>query len=208
MHSNNSHLGNTPCFAAVSPCTGNHRICYVHLALSECFNPHNVLHRLPWMQDVVDTITDSLSQASWLHDFHRKEREVYAVRAHDRSLCTQKQPKKDDFDMSFLTVHVCLQRIWSLGPKRTGPNFLLSSNSTSASLFAGVDSAVVRLSAKQEKKSASHPAQADLGGPGGPQVDDPALRPSELAEADTHSELSARVWSTSCSECFCMVAVQ
>ena len=122
---------------------------------------------------------------------------MYTVRRYD---CTQKQPKTDEFDISFLTCHVCLQRIWSLGPKRTGPNFLLSSNSTSASLFAGVDSAVVRLSAKQEKKSASHPAQADLGGPGGPQVDDPALRPSELAEADTHSELSARVWSTSCSE--------
>lgn len=86
-----------------------------------------------------------------------------------------------------------LQRIWSLGPKRIGPNFLLSSETTSASLFSGPDAAVVRLSAKQEKKSASHPAQADLGGPGGPQVEDPALRPSELAEADAHSELSARV---------------
>ncbi|KAA6422007.1 MAG: Ribosomal S5 Elongation factor G III V family [Trebouxia sp. A1-2] len=85
-----------------------------------------------------------------------------------------------------------LKRIWSLGPKRTGPNFLLSSETTSASLFSGPDAAVVRLSAKQEKKSASHPAQADLGGPGGPQVEDPALRPSELAEADAHSELSAR----------------
>ncbi|KAL0045602.1 hypothetical protein WJX82_010973 [Trebouxia sp. C0006] len=85
-----------------------------------------------------------------------------------------------------------LKRIWSLGPKRIGPNFLLSSETTSANLFSGPDAAVVRLSAKQEKKSASHPAQADLGGPGGPQVEDPALRPSELAEADAHSELSAR----------------
>jgi len=86
-----------------------------------------------------------------------------------------------------------LQRIWSLGPKRTGPNFLLSSKSTSTSLFSGPDSAVVRLSAKQEKKSASHPAQADLGGPG--------LRPSELAEADAHSELSARVCQINYRQC-------
>lgn len=92
-----------------------------------------------------------------------------------------------------VTLAEWLQRIWSLGPKRIGPNFLLSSETTSASLFSGSDAAVVRLSAKQEKKSASHPAQADLGGPGGPQVEDPALRPSELAEADAHSELSARV---------------
>ena len=91
-----------------------------------------------------------------------------------------------------------LQRIWSLGPKRTGPNFLLSSKSTSTSLFSGPDSAVVRLSAKQEKKSASHPAQADLGGP---QVEDPALRPSELAEADAHSELSARVCQINYRQC-------
>ena len=57
------------------------------------------------------------------------------------------------------------------------------------------DSAVVRLSAKQEKKSSSHPAQADIGGGGGgaQQVEDPASRPSESAEADTHSELSAKV---------------
>lgn len=95
--------------------------------------------------------------------------------------------------LTVLTLAERLQRIWSLGPKRIGPNFLLSSETTSASLFSGPDAAVVRLSAKQEKKSASHPAQADLGGPGGPQVEDPALRPSELAEADTHSELSARV---------------
>ena len=95
--------------------------------------------------------------------------------------------------LTVLTLAERLQRIWSLGPKRIGPNFLLSSETTSASLFSGPDAAVVRLSAKQEKKSALHPAQADLGGPGGPQVEDPALRPSELAEADTHSELSARV---------------
>ncbi len=94
-----------------------------------------------------------------------------------------------------------LQRIWSLGPKRIGPNFLLSSETTSASLFSGPDAAVVRLSAKQEKKSASHPAQADLGGPGGPQVEDPALRPSELAEADAHSELSARVCQIDYTQC-------
>lgn len=94
-----------------------------------------------------------------------------------------------------LVSTVCgLQRIWSLGPKRTGPNFLLSSETTSSTgLFTVPDAAVVRLSAKQEKKSASHPAQADVGGPGGPQVEDPALRPSELAEADAYSELSTKV---------------
>ncbi len=95
--------------------------------------------------------------------------------------------------MSECSQHDCLQRIWSLGPKRTGPNFLLSSETATNGLFSVSDAAVVRLSAKQEKKSASHPAQADLGGPGGPQVEDPALRPSEIAEADTHSELSAKV---------------
>ena len=100
-----------------------------------------------------------------------------------------------------LTLAERLQRIWSLGPKRIGPNFLLSSETTSASLFSGPDAAVVRLSAKQEKKSASHPAQADLGGPGGPQVEDPALRPSELAEADAHSELSARVCQIDYTQC-------
>ena len=74
---------------------------------------------------------------------------------------------------------------------------MLSSDSPSSSsaLFSIPDSAVVRLSAKQEKKSSSHPAQADIGGGAGgaQQVEDPASRPSESAEADTHSELSAKV---------------
>ena len=99
--------------------------------------------------------------------------------------------------------HSCVcgfaQRIWSLGPKRTGPNFLLSSETSGpASLFSVPEATVVKASAKQDqKKSAFHPAQAEVG-PGGvaggpPQVDDPALRPSEQAETDTQSEMSAKV---------------
>lgn len=102
----------------------------------------------------------------------------------------------------FETVHLktiskTLQRVWALGPKRTGPNFLLSSDtaSSSSTLFSVPDSAVVRLSAKQEKKSGSHPAQADIAaGYGGPQqVEDPSSRLAESAEADSYSELSAKV---------------
>ncbi|KAL3134116.1 hypothetical protein ABBQ32_008537 [Trebouxia sp. C0010 RCD-2024] len=89
-----------------------------------------------------------------------------------------------------------LKRVWALGPKRTGPNFLLSSDtaSSSSTLFSVPDSAVVRLSAKQEKKSGSHPAQADIAaGYGGPQqVEDPSSRLAESAEADSYSELSAK----------------
>lgn len=93
-----------------------------------------------------------------------------------------------------------LQRIWALGPKRIGPAMLLTPDSfnPSSSLFALPDTAVARVSSKQEKKSAMHPAQGgELGGRRGPQVEDPSLRPSELAEADTQSEMSAKVGSTS-----------
>ena len=98
-------------------------------------------------------------------------------------------------------LQLFMQRVWALGPKRTGPNFLLSSAapsispSSSSALFSTPDKEVVRLSARQEKKTSSHPAQADIGGGyGGAQpFEDPALRPSESAEADTQSELSAKV---------------
>ena len=96
-----------------------------------------------------------------------------------------------------------VQRVWALGPKRTGPNFLLSSDRSSSSppqpsssLFSLPRASVVRLSAKQEKKSSAHPAQADIAGwpvAGPQQVEDPAARPSESAEVDAQSELSAKV---------------
>ena len=65
---------------------------------------------------------------------------------------------------------------------------------TGTDLFALPDTAVSRVSTRQEKRNAMHPAQGgDLGGRRGVQVEDPSSRPSELAEADTHSEMSAKV---------------
>lgn len=99
----------------------------------------------------------------------------------------------------FLTRHdsyISLQRIWALGPKRIGPTMLLTSDSAnpSSSLFALPDTAVARVSSRQEKKTAMQSAQGgDQGLRRGPQVEDPASRPSEMADADTHSEMSAKV---------------
>ena len=76
---------------------------------------------------------------------------------------------------------------------------LLTSDSSnpSSSLFALPDTAVAKMSSRQEKMSAMHSAQGgDLGGRRGVQVEDPSSRPSELAEADTQSELSAKVYCT------------
>lgn len=73
---------------------------------------------------------------------------------------------------------------------------LLASDSAnpSSSLFALPDTAVTRVSSRQEKKTAMQSAQGgDQGARRGPQAEDPASRPSEMADADTQSEMSAKV---------------